>query len=98
MNSATLDEVPPSSRQVRLGELVRRWRVGSVPTSSRCSIRGLRLHRLGEMFLALSLSGVAMAQSSSIVLERNGGVISLEPYAPNILRVTMSTDRSAATG
>jgi alpha-D-xyloside xylohydrolase len=98
MNSSTLHEMPPTSRQVRFGEPVRRWRVGGVPTSSRCSVHSLRLRRLGAMFLALSLSGVAMAQSGSTVLERTGGVISLEPYAPNILRVTMSTDRSAAMG
>jgi alpha-D-xyloside xylohydrolase len=33
-----------------------------------------------------------------LVLERPGRVISLEPYAPNIVRVTMSTDKAAATG
>jgi alpha-D-xyloside xylohydrolase len=38
-----------------------------------------------------------MAQSGPLVLERDGRVISLVPYAPNILRVTMSTDRTAAT-
>ncbi len=48
--------------------------------------------------LASSLAGAAMAQSGPLVLEREGRVISLEPYAPNILRVTMSTDRAAATG
>ena len=51
---------------------------------------------VGAALLASSLSGAAMAQG--LVLEREGRVISLEPYAPNILRVTMSTDRAAATG
>src|SRR5580658_2919945 len=50
---------------------------------------------VGAALLASSL-GAAMAQG--LVLEREGRVISLEPYAPNILRVTMSTDRAAATG
>ena len=39
-----------------------------------------------------------MAQSGPLVLERPGRVLSLEPYAPNIVRVTMSTDKAAATG
>ncbi len=40
----------------------------------------------------------AIAQlGSPLVLERNGRVISLEPYAPNILRVTMSVDKTSAT-
>jgi alpha-glucosidase/alpha-D-xyloside xylohydrolase len=38
-----------------------------------------------------------MGQSGSLVLERDGRVISLVPYAPNILRVTMSTAKAAAT-
>ena len=38
-----------------------------------------------------------MAQSGPLVLERDGRTISLEPYAANILRVTMSTDKAAAT-
>src|SRR4026207_1252825 len=51
-----------------------------------------------SLMLTVSLGSPAMAQSKSLVLEREGGVLSLEPYAPNILRVTMSTDRAAATG
>jgi alpha-D-xyloside xylohydrolase len=39
----------------------------------------------------------AIAQQGPLVLERNGRVISLEPYAPNILRVTISVDRASAT-
>ena len=49
--------------------------------------------RLGSVVLAVSLGGVTVAQSAPLVLERDGRVISLEPYAPNILRVTMSTDQ-----
>ena len=47
---------------------------------------------------AVSLGAVAMAQSGALVLEREGRVISLEPYAQNIVRVTMSTDKATATG
>ena len=53
---------------------------------------------VGAALLASSLAGAAMGQSGPLVLEREGRVISLEPYAPNILRVTMSIDRAAATG
>ena len=55
--------------------------------------------RLGQILIgAVSLGAVAMAQSGPLVLEREGRVISLEPYAPNIVRVTMSTDKAAASG
>ena len=50
------------------------------------------------LLLAFSISRVAVAQAGPLVLEREGRVISLEPYAPNIMRVTMSIDRAAATG
>jgi len=52
---------------------------------------------LGALLLALSLSSVAVAQNAPLVLQRHGRTLSLEPYAPNILRVTISTDRAAAT-
>jgi len=47
--------------------------------------------RLGSVVLAVSLGAVTVAQSAPLVLERDGRVISLEPYAANILRITMST-------
>ena len=56
------------------------------------------VHRLGCIFLTLSLGGVAIAQSAPLVLERDGRVISLEPYAANIVRVTMSIDKARASG
>ncbi len=56
------------------------------------------VHRLGCIFLTLWLGGVAIAQSTALVLERDGRVISLEPYAANIVRVTMSIDKASATG
>jgi alpha-D-xyloside xylohydrolase len=49
--------------------------------------------------LTLSVAAVvAKAQNGALVLERDGRVISLVPYAPNVLRITMSVDRSGATG
>ena len=78
--------------------LMVRWRSGG---------RGLRLSRfawrlparqLGCVLLTVSLAGIAFAQGSPVVVERNGRVISLVPYAPNILRVTMSNDKATATG
>lgn len=53
---------------------------------------------LGSGFLTALLAGSAMAQDVSLVLERDGRLISLVPYAENILRVTMSTVKTAATG
>jgi alpha-glucosidase/alpha-D-xyloside xylohydrolase len=41
-------------------------------------------------------TSAAIAQPGPLVLDRGQGVISLEAYAPNILRITMSTDPAAA--
>jgi len=54
--------------------------------------------RLVRVLLAFMCAGVATAQSGPLVLERPGRFISLTPYAANIVRVTMSTDKAAATG
>ena len=72
-----------------------------------CTVRELRTRlkfnpkflcfEMGLLLVALSLSGMATAQDGSLVLKRDGRVISLVPYAPNIVRVTISTDASAAT-
>lgn len=56
------------------------------------------VYGLGTVLVAVGLVATAMAQGGPLVLERDGGVISLVPYAPNILRVTMSIDKAAATG
>lgn len=53
---------------------------------------------LGAVLLTVSLGDLATAQNTPLVLERDGRVISLEPYAANIVRVTMSIDKVAATG
>jgi alpha-D-xyloside xylohydrolase len=47
--------------------------------------------------LGLLSSGGAYAQTSQIVLDRDGGTIVLEPYAPNIIRVTLSLLKEPAT-
>lgn len=52
---------------------------------------------LSSLLLTLGLGGAAMAQGGPLVLQRDGRVISLVPYAPNIVRVTISTDPAAAT-
>ncbi|HEY1801587.1 MAG TPA: TIM-barrel domain-containing protein [Terriglobales bacterium] len=52
---------------------------------------------LGFLLLALWLGTAAMAQDGPLVLKRDGRVISLVPYAPNIVRVTISTDAAMAT-
>ena len=51
----------------------------------------------GALIVALGWVGVAACQDSSFVLRRDQRVISIEPYAPNILRVTISTDPATAT-
>jgi alpha-D-xyloside xylohydrolase len=53
---------------------------------------------VGAVLVATLLGVSACPQSGPLVLERDGRVISLVPYAPNIVRVTMSVDRTAATG
>jgi len=48
------------------------------------------------MVVAILLGGVALAQNGTVTFERDGRTISLVPYAPNVLRVTMSRNRDAA--
>src|ERR1700723_3155974 len=50
--------------------------------------------------LGLGITGIVTlhAQDSKFVLDRDGRTIVLEPYAPNILRVTLSKDKATATG
>ena len=45
---------------------------------------------------SLLLGGIAHAQDSQVIRSHKGETIVLEPYAPNILRVTLSLDRDAA--
>ncbi len=46
--------------------------------------------------LALACAGVASAQATPVLIDRDGGTIVLEPYAPNIIRVTLSLNRNSA--
>ena len=77
------------------------------------SVKGNRLHGVNQallkkgltvrsvVLLILSFSATAgvhvAAQDKSFVLERDGRTIVLEPYAPNILRITMSRSSADAT-
>lgn len=54
------------------------------------------LHGLGTLLVAAFLLQPAKAQNGPFVVERKGRVISLEPYAANIVRVTMSFEKSLA--
>jgi alpha-glucosidase/alpha-D-xyloside xylohydrolase len=50
------------------------------------------------LLLGLACAGSLAAEESSFVLDRDGRTIVLEPYAPNILRITFSKVKTAATG
>ena len=51
-----------------------------------------------SVMLAFFAGSALHAQDSGMVVERDGNTIVLEPYAPNIVRVTMSKNRADATG
>src|SRR5579863_6171073 len=55
--------------------------------------------RLAQIALLVTivLPRLAIAQNEGLTLERDGRTISLVPYGPNIVRVTMSTSTVAAT-
>ena len=59
-------------------------------------VRTPLLLQLSFLLLTLSVGATAIAQRG-LLLRRDGRVISLVPYAPNILRVTISTGAAAAT-
>ena len=49
------------------------------------------------LVMAAAIPGIALhAQESRIVIDRDGSTIVLEPYAPNIVRVTLSTLKDQA--
>jgi alpha-D-xyloside xylohydrolase len=55
------------------------------------------LKRIFHLFLFISsCAGIAMAQVSPVVLDRGDSTVALEPYAPNIIRVTLSLRRERA--
>ena len=59
-----------------------------------------RLSRMAVLGVAIVLLGstVVRAEDNRLVLDRGNGTIVLEPYGPNIMRVTLSTlkDKAAA--
>lgn len=59
-------------------------------------------HCSPRLLLALALmvlyAGAAQAQNSRVVLDRGGSTVVLEPYAPNIIRVTLSLNKDQALG
>ena len=52
--------------------------------------------RIFLLSLLVLAANVLVAQSPSATLDRNGQVISIEPYAPNVVRVTLSTEAKEA--
>jgi len=63
----------------------------------RFAIRKSLRRGLGVLF-AFCIAVTALAQNGSYALQREGRMVSVEPYAPNILRITISTDAAAAQG
>ena len=67
-------------------------------TLERAAYIARRICCLSIVAIALQQGAKAQAQQSSpIVLNRGGGTIVLEAYAPNIIRVTLSLDKMQAT-
>jgi len=67
------------------------------PAPTRSEIRTDFLGRAGLfLMLILACAGVANADAAQVVLDRNGSTVVLEPYAPNIIRVTLSLDKDGA--
>ncbi len=62
-----------------------------------CSVRRTLPFALAALLVSALFTCAATAQPGPLVLDRGKGVISLDPYAPNILRITMSTDKASAT-
>ena len=59
------------------------------------SVMLLGTHMRKLLLFGLVCSGLG-AQTSQVVLDRSGSTIVLEPYAPNIIRVTLSKDKGEA--
>src|ERR1035441_7558965 len=56
-----------------------------------------KLQVAAAALIVLLSSGDARAQRPQILLDRGGSTIVLEPYAPNIVRVTLSLQKEPAT-
>jgi alpha-D-xyloside xylohydrolase len=66
------------------------------PWNQNRSARRALLLVVAVVLTSALFASAANAQPGRLVLDRSNGTISLEPYAPNILRITMSTDKIAA--
>ena len=92
------NSVAGSEEEMKIARLTSWFANGRRSRTVGCCCWNLLASGIGCVLLTLSLSGMAMAQSAPLVLERDGRVISLEAYAANIVRVTMSIDKAGATG
>lgn len=67
------------------------------PAPTRSEICTGFLRRAGLLFITIAAcAGVANAEAAQVVLDRNGSMVVLEPYAPNIIRVTLSLNKDGA--
>ncbi len=72
----------------------RRYRLGPFPTIAKvAALAVFVLAALGAIQVACAQ---AHDQNGRLTLNRGGALVVLEPYAPNIIRITMSTEKSAA--
>src|SRR5580698_9992322 len=67
-------------------------------SNSRLTVRTSGTFPLCLLLLLLMMMGVpaATAQNAGVVLDRGGSTIVLEPFAPNIIRITLSMERDRA--
>ena len=65
------------------------------PTASKGRADSAHLACLVLIVIVLC-AGVADAEAPRIVMDRNGGTVVLEPYATNIIRVTLSLNKDSA--
>src|SRR5260370_34182096 len=73
--------------------------LSAMATSRRLRPRVGVLRSIGaaiSLIAGMAWTGVAGAEPAPLVLQRDGSVIVLEPYAPNIVRVSLSLDRAEA--
>ena len=52
---------------------------------------------LALLFVEVFVGGLSALGQQSVVLERGNSTVVLEPYAPNILRVTLTLQKENAT-
>ncbi len=62
----------------------------------RFEFRPFRFPAWGALCVLLSFCAGAMAQQRSVILDHDGSTVMFEPYAPNIIRVTLSLQHDPA--